>query len=153
MSNHNSQLHCAVLQSDSVSWFQLVDATTVNQIVPSVFPDSSNKQSSAQNVLPQHDSEWLNTAFTKVFCSVAAQLHVYGADSGVDRSSGKKQSPLDKLYKPAIATAIQAVKDCLCGASTLLQATPAGKGMGTTARNNSLIPKLCPALKPKRQLY
>ena len=125
----NSHLHCAVLQPDDVSWFQLVNPTTVNQVDPSVIEDSSSKQSTAQNVLAQHDSEWLNTAFTKVFCSMAAQLHVYGATSAVSVAPSQKQSSPDQLYKPAITTAIKAVKDGLCGDSTVLLATPSGKGM------------------------
>ncbi|KAL3141912.1 hypothetical protein ABBQ32_004569 [Trebouxia sp. C0010 RCD-2024] len=113
--------------ADSVSWFQLLNATTADRVSPSVIEDSSSKQSTAQNVLAQHDSEWLNTAFTKVFCSVAAQLHVYGADSDANRSSRQKLLPPDQLYTPAITTAITAVKDGLCGASTVLLATPPGK--------------------------
>lgn len=144
----NSQLYCAVLQPDSVSWFQLLNATTADRVSPSVIEDSSSKQSTAQNVLAQHDSEWLNTAFTKVFCSVAAQLHVYGADSDANRSSRQKLLPPDQLYTPAITTAITAVKDGLCGASTVLLATPPGKGMDPAGHHMTLLPKLCRELQP-----
>ena len=126
---HKGQLHCAVLTADSVSWFQLLNATTAKQAIPSIIEDSSGRQCTAQNVLAQHDSAWLNNTFTKFFVSVAAQLHVYGADSGLNQSSGVTQSAPDQLFKPAITNAVEAVKDGLCSATTVLLASPPGKGI------------------------
>ncbi|KAL3153417.1 hypothetical protein ABBQ38_011753 [Trebouxia sp. C0009 RCD-2024] len=137
----------AVLQTDNVSWFQLLNATTADRVIPSVIEDSSSKQSTAQNVLAQHDSDWLNTAFTKVFCSMSAQLHVYGADSAANRSSSQKLFPPDQLYNPAITTAIKAVKDGLCGASTVLLATPSGKDPVLLTAEAPQSQALCEGLK------
>ena len=82
----------------------------------------------AQNALTQQDSKWLNKFFIKVFCATTAQLHVYGADLTVNQSPGPTQLVPDQLYKAAITYAVAAVKDSLCGASTVLLASQSGQG-------------------------
>ena len=139
--DHSNQLHCAVLTADSVSWFQLLNSTTVKPLIPSIIDGSSGKQCTAHNALTQQDSKWLDTALTKVFCTITAHLHVYGADSAVNQSPGPTQP---ELFKPAITSALAAVKDSLCGASAVLLASPSGQGTVTTARSacNAHSPQL-----------
>ena len=136
---NNRQLYCAVLTADSVSWFQLLNATTLQPITASIIEESSGKQSTAQNALTQQDSAWLSSAFTKTFCSMAAHLHVYGADPAVDQSPGRTPPAPDQLYKLAITNAIMAVKDSLYSASTLLLASPSGQGTIATSHPASLL--------------
>lgn len=138
----NSQLYCAVLTADSVSWFQLLNATTVKPVTASTIEENSGKQSTAQNALTQQDSMWLSSAFTKVFCSMAVHLHVYGAESAVDQSSGRTQPAPDQLYKLAITNAVAAVKDGLCGATTVLLASPSGQGIATLGHTANLLATL-----------
>lgn len=121
-----TQLHCAVLTADSVSWFQLVNATTARKAIPSIIEDPAGKQAAAQDVLVQQDSKWLNAAFTKVFCGVVTQLQVYGPN--VSQSHRPSTSPPDQLFTAAISKAVQTVADELCGASTVLLASTADTG-------------------------
>lgn len=114
--------------TDSVSWFQLVNATTAKSITPSTNPNASDPPALAQDLLTQHDSKWLNNAFTKILCSVATQLHVYGAASDPSQLHGQTHPAPDKLFEAAIANAVQAVADDLCGTSTVLLISSADKG-------------------------
>ena len=108
-----------------MSWFQLVNATTARQITPSTV---DGEQSAAADALIQHDNKWLNNAFTKVVCNVAARLHIYGAASSVTQPHGPAQSSAQKVLKAAISNAITAVTDELCGDTVVLLATPSDKG-------------------------
>ena len=129
LGQQKTQLYCAVLTADSVSWFQLVNATTARKAVPSVVEGPAGKQSAAQDILVQHDSKRLNAAFTKVFCSVVTQLHIYGAKSDVPQSHGHPTSPPDRLFTAAISNAFKAVVDELCGSSIVLLASTADTGV------------------------
>ena len=92
-------------------------------------------QSTAQNALTQQDSKWLDSSFTKVFCIITAQLHVYGAGPALDQSGGPTPPVPDQLYKPAITNAIAAVKHSLCGPSAVLLASQSGQGPFTPAHS------------------
>ena len=100
---------------------------------------SSDTHSTAQNVLTQQDSMWLDSSFTRIFCIIAAQLHVYGAGSAFDQSGGPTQPVPDQLHKPAITNAIAAVRESLCGPSAVLLASPSGQGTVTPAHSEYLF--------------
>lgn len=73
---------------------------------------------------------------------MAAHLHVYGAQPAVDQSPGRTQPAPDQLYKLAITNAVAAVKGSLCGASTLLLASPSGQGTVATCHPANLLSTL-----------
>lgn len=121
-----SQLFCAVLTADSVSWFKLQNATSVKPITTkSIAP--SEGESSSQNVLTRNDSKWLNAHFTSLHFQMPVQLHIYGArpTSSADPTSGTAQG---QSLPKAIAKAANAVTEDLCSPSAALIASTSSTG-------------------------
>ena len=117
-----SELYCAVLTSDSVSWFHLRNATSAKQTEPEVINTEAGN-AAAQNALSEHDSNWLNSSFTKVHCEIPVQLHVYGV-----RRDSQTDSVPSQPMKVAIADAMKPVTDSLCGSATAMLASTSSEG-------------------------
>ncbi len=121
-------LVCAVLTADSVSWFQLHNATKAKPIEAEVVRDAEAGNAAAQNALSELDSDYLNSRFTKVYCETCVKLHVYGVRSGAQSEPQSGSMPSQPL-KTAIADATKTVTDDLCGPSTVLLASTSTAGI------------------------
>ena len=122
-----SQLFCAVLTADSVSWFQLSSATSAKPISPEQIPTPDGQISLGQNELIKQDNDWLKAHFTTFYCEVPVNLHVYGVRPASTNDAQRGPVRLQPLEK-AIAQAFHAVTEDLCGSSAVVVASASSSG-------------------------
>lgn len=130
---------CAILTADSVSWFQLHNATSAKPVEAQVIATEDIGDTAAHNDLLNLDSKYLETAFTKLYWESTVKLHVYGVRPSTPSEAQTDSGP-SQPFKAAIADAIHTAADDLCSSSTVLLAkAPSG---GTDHAVMAQIPKL-----------
>ncbi|DBA76348.1 TPA: hypothetical protein ACH3X1_010059 [Trebouxia sp. C0004] len=117
-----NQLICAILTADSVSWFQLHNATSAKPVEPQIIGSRDIGDAAAQSDLLNLDSKYLEMTFTKLYCEPTVKLHVYGVTPSTPGEARTDSGP-SQPFKAAIADAIQTAADDLCSSSTVLLAT------------------------------
>jgi len=119
-----NQLFCAILTADSVSWFQLHNATSAKPVESLVICNGGD--AAAHNDLLDLDSKYLDTTFTKLYLESTVKLRVYGARLSTPGEAQTDFGP-SQPFKAAIADAIHTAADDLCSSSTVLLAkAPSG---------------------------
>ena len=121
-----SQLFCAVLTADSVSWFQLLSATSVKPIT-TISVAQSQGDASSQNALSHSDTDWLHGHFTSLYCQMPVQLHIYGARH-VSSADAQTDTSKGQTLAKAVAKAVDVVTEDLCSPSAVLVAKSSSTG-------------------------
>lgn len=121
-----NQLLCAILTADSVSWFQLHNATSAKPVEAQVLANGDIGNTAAHSSLLELDSKYLEATFTKLYFESTVKLHVYGVRPSAPAEAHIDSGP-SQPFKAAIADAIHTAADDLCSSSTVLLAkAPSG---------------------------
>jgi hypothetical protein len=120
-----NQLLCAILTVDSVSWFQLHNATSAKPVEAQVV---AIRDAAAYNDLLNLDSKYLEMTFTKLYWESTVKLHVYGVRPSTPGQAQTDSGP-SQPFKAAIADAIHTAADDLCSSATVLLATAPSGGI------------------------
>ncbi|DBB11189.1 TPA: hypothetical protein ACH3X3_006641 [Trebouxia sp. C0006] len=131
-----SQLLCAILTADSVSWFQLHSATSAKPVEAQVIATEDIGDAAAHNDLLNLDSKYWETTYTKLYWESTVRLHVYGIRPGTPGQAQTDSGP-SQPFKAAIADAIHTAAHDLCSSSTVLLAkSPSGEPMLLTPESS-----------------
>ena len=122
-----NQLLCAILTADSVSWFQLHNATSAKPVEAQVIGNGSIGDAAAHSDLLNLDSKYLELIFTKLYWECTIKLHVYGVRPSTPGEAQTDSGP-SQPFKAAIADAIHTAADDLCSSSTVLLAKAPSSG-------------------------
>ncbi|DBA78226.1 TPA: hypothetical protein ACH3X2_008184 [Trebouxia sp. C0005] len=131
-----NQLLCAILTADSVSWFQLHNATSAKPVEAQVLANGDIGNTAAHSSLLELDSKYLEATFTKLYFESTVKLHVYGVRPSAPAEAHIDSGP-SQPFKAAIADAIHTAADDLCSSSTVLLAkAPSGEPMLLTPESS-----------------